>query len=124
MQLVNIGFGPDDGTGDPLRTAFGKINTNFSRLQQLQADSYVSYSLSSITTSTSDYYIGVNCLSPVTITLHEGAVGQHLIIKDESGACATNPISIVGTIDNSANATLSINNGAISLIYSNGWRSI
>lgn len=29
LQLVNIGNAPDDGTGDPLRTAYYKINENF-----------------------------------------------------------------------------------------------
>lgn len=28
MQTINIGGAPNDGTGDPLRTAFGKINSN------------------------------------------------------------------------------------------------
>ena len=32
QQLIDIGAAPNDGTGDPLRTAFGKINNNFSNL--------------------------------------------------------------------------------------------
>lgn len=32
QQLINIGTLPNDLTGDPLRTAFGKINDNFSEL--------------------------------------------------------------------------------------------
>jgi len=31
-QVVDIGAAPNDGTGDPLRTAFGKINNNFANL--------------------------------------------------------------------------------------------
>jgi len=34
IQLVNIGGLPNDGEGDPLRTAFSKINNNFVYLQQ------------------------------------------------------------------------------------------
>jgi len=34
IQLVNIGTLPNDGEGDPLRVAFGKINNNFVLLQQ------------------------------------------------------------------------------------------
>ena len=34
IQLVNIGGLPNDGEGDPLRVAFGKINNNFTYLQQ------------------------------------------------------------------------------------------
>ena len=29
---VNLGSRPDDGTGDPLRVAFGKINQNFANI--------------------------------------------------------------------------------------------
>lgn len=31
-QVVDIGAAPNDGTGDPLRTAFSKINNNFANL--------------------------------------------------------------------------------------------
>lgn len=32
QQTINIGTAPNDGTGDPLRTAFDKINDNFDEL--------------------------------------------------------------------------------------------
>lgn len=32
QEYINIGTTPNDGLGDPLRTAFGKINNNFSNL--------------------------------------------------------------------------------------------
>jgi len=32
QQTINIGAAPDDGTGDPLRTAFDKVNDNFTEL--------------------------------------------------------------------------------------------
>jgi hypothetical protein len=34
IQLVNVGGLPNDAEGDPLRTAFQKINNNFTYLQQ------------------------------------------------------------------------------------------
>ena len=34
IQLVNVGTLPNDGEGDPLRTAFQKINNNFIFMQQ------------------------------------------------------------------------------------------
>jgi len=34
IELVNIGTNPNDGEGDPLRTAFSKINNNFIYTQQ------------------------------------------------------------------------------------------
>ena len=33
-EYVDVGAQPDDGTGDPLRTAYIKINNNFAQLQQ------------------------------------------------------------------------------------------
>lgn len=32
QQIVNVGATANDGTGDPLRTAFQKINSNFSEI--------------------------------------------------------------------------------------------
>lgn len=32
QQIINIGVLPNDGVGDPLRTAFSKINNNFTEL--------------------------------------------------------------------------------------------
>ena len=37
-QTVNIGTNANDGTGDPLRTAFDKLNDNF---DEVYADSFV-----------------------------------------------------------------------------------
>lgn len=38
IQLVNVGGLPNDGEGDPLRTAFQKINNNFIYMQQTSAN--------------------------------------------------------------------------------------
>ena len=38
IELVNIGAAPNDGEGDPLRTAFSKINNNFAWMQQTSTD--------------------------------------------------------------------------------------
>lgn len=38
IQLINIGALPNDGTGDPLRTAFQKINNNFIYLERTSTD--------------------------------------------------------------------------------------
>ena len=38
IQLINIGALPNDGTGDPLRTAFQKINNNFTYLERTSTD--------------------------------------------------------------------------------------
>ena len=38
-QTINIGSSANDGTGDPLRTAFDKINDNFTELYGTDGDS-------------------------------------------------------------------------------------
>jgi hypothetical protein len=74
-----------------------------------------------------DYYIGVNFPAPVTITIPNTLnQGRIVIVKDESGNCYNNPITLSGNIDNDANgAIIQINNGAVQLLFRNGfWRII
>lgn len=37
QQIINVGSGANDGTGDPLRTCFSKINANFTELYSRDA---------------------------------------------------------------------------------------
>ena len=77
--------------------------------------------------SSTDSYVGVNRAGTVEITLPSVDVtnGRLVYIKDESGAAETNPITVLGTVDNDAGGfTLQINNGSITLIYRDGWRIV
>ena len=73
-----------------------------------------------------DYYVGINYEGSTTITLQPTAQnGKVIVIKDESGNCSINPITVTGNVDNdSGGFILKINNGAIQMIYRNGWRII
>lgn len=73
-----------------------------------------------------NYYIGVNYDGPVEITLPLSPnSGRMLIIKDESGNAETNPITVLGNVDNDPGGfIIQINNGAVQLIYRNGWRIV
>lgn len=91
----------------------------------------VVYNTTQVTTPTytvddNDFYIGVNYNGPVTITLPTSAnSGRMLIIKDEDGDAETNPITVLGTVDNDTGGfIIQINNGAIQMIYRNGWRIV
>ncbi len=122
QQIVNVGSVPNDGSGDTLRDAMIKINSNFSELYNIPTRLV---SANAGTTSVSDRYIGVNYAGNVTITLHTPTSnGQLITIKDESGNCSNHPITVTGAVDNSTSFTLSINNGSISLVYRDGWRII
>lgn len=74
-----------------------------------------------------DYYIGVNHAGPVTIIVPSiPDSGREIVIKDESGNCENNSITISGPIDNDANgAILAVNNGALHMLFRGDyWRII
>jgi hypothetical protein len=73
-----------------------------------------------------DYYIGINYAGPVLITIPSYADnGKMIIIKDESGHCSQNPITVNGNVDNDPGGfILKIDNGGIQMIYNNGWRIV
>jgi hypothetical protein len=80
----------------------------------------------SYTIGRKDYYVGVNYAGPVNITLPSNVKnGRTIVIKDESGNCNTNNITITSiSIDNTTSVVLAINNGSLTFIYNNGWRII
>ncbi len=122
QQIVNVGSVPNDGSGDTLRDAMIKINSNFSELYNIPTRLI---STSSGSTASTDRYVGVDYAGTVAIALHTPtANGQLITIKDESGNCSNHPITVTGAVDNSTSFMLSINNGSISLVYRDGWRII
>lgn len=48
QEYINIGATPNDGTGDPLRTAFEKINNNFSNLFYTGTSTYTVYTIGNV----------------------------------------------------------------------------
>jgi len=48
QEIINIGTLPNDGEGDPLRVAFGKINNNFSNLYSTFVNTSSSYSVGNV----------------------------------------------------------------------------
>jgi Collagen triple helix repeat (20 copies) len=95
------------------------------------------YSTSGVTGATyyaseNDYYIGVSYAGPATVVLpYNNIDGKTYVVKDESGHAGDGvhrQITIQGScgamIDNQSSAILNINNGAVQMIYRNGWRII
>lgn len=79
------------------------------------------------TVEESDSYLGVNFAGEVNITLPSAGIvnGRVIYFKDESGAAETNPINVIGTVDNDPDGfSLQVNNGSITLVYRNGWRIV
>jgi hypothetical protein len=79
-QTINLGTGPNTKTGDPLRTAFGKINDNFTELYD--GDNSTNY----LTLTNTAYYAPV-LKTPVTFNRPNGQpntvdnIGTDLTIK-------------------------------------------
>ena len=74
-----------------------------------------------------DYYLGVTYTGGnTTIELPASDnSGRVIVIKDETGNCSNNNIIVTGTIDNDPGGfILAIDNGAIQLLFRNGWRII
>jgi hypothetical protein len=91
----------------------------------------ITYNTTLVTTSTytvqdGDWYIGVNYAGAVTITIPASATnGRVLVIKDESGNASTNPITVLGTVDNDVGGfILQMDNGGTQMVYRAGWRII
>jgi hypothetical protein len=128
--IVRIGMADDFDSRTYGENRYLKWSENAFRLEQLTTADVVSNTTlveqSEYYVIDDDWYIGVNYAGTVTINLPVTATnGRNLVIKDESGNCASNPIIAVGTVDNDAGGfNLQINNGAIHMVYRSGWRII
>jgi hypothetical protein len=74
-----------------------------------------------------DYYIGVDVANSVTITIPTSTTtGREIVIKDESGNCENNAITVSGPVDNdNSGFILAVNNGAIHMLFRGDyWRII
>jgi len=76
-ELVNVGAAPDDGNGDPLRTAYIKINNNFINLSQV-GTTKISNGSSNINIPYEDgnIYAGVGNVSNVLTITNTGIIGK------------------------------------------------
>jgi hypothetical protein len=82
---------------------------------------------SNYTITRKDFYVGVNATTTINVTLPDliGFPGRMIIIKDESGNCSSNPIVVLGNVDNDPGGfILAQDNGGIQMIYREGWRIV
>jgi len=76
-ELVDVGAAPDDGNGDPLRTAYIKINNNFINLSQV-GTTKISNGSSNVNIPYADgnIYAGVANVSNVLTITNTGIIGK------------------------------------------------
>lgn len=88
ISTVNIGSAPNDGTGDPLRTAFNKLNTNF---LNITADGGDEITVTDPTTSTD------GTLNAALANIYASGSTPDLQAVTDAGATTTNPIIVQDT---------------------------
>lgn len=93
---------------------------------QSTLDSETTFVTGDYTIKSKDYYIGVSSNTSVTIVLPVATKpGRQLVVKDESGRCSINTITLAGTVDNdTSGVVMAIDNQGLQLIYRTGWRII
>ena len=104
QQVINIGTAPNDGLGDPLRTAFGKTNNNFTQL-------FSTSGITGIANGTS------NVQSPVAngnVIISSGNVSNVLIVTS-GGVYSTGTLNVTGlaTLSNLSVTGTTISTGTI-----------
>lgn len=90
QQVINIGTLPNDGEGDPLRVAFGKINNNFSNL-------FATFVNTSNTYSVGNTAGQVIFEAPVNLF----TTGTFVIRSSDPGTSDSQSITLSAQIDNS-----------------------
>jgi hypothetical protein len=83
-QLINLG-NENAGIGDPLRIAFGKINSNFDEL-------YATLSVSSLTELAQDYaatMLTTGTHSGITVAYNDSANKLNLTVVIDGGTAST-----------------------------------
>jgi hypothetical protein len=124
QQIINVGAQPNDGLGDPIRTAFEKTNENFTELYANDANINLSnvstniipsanltYSLGNSTNWWSNAWIGANTLYIGGVPL--GVTGTTLIVDGNAVVTTSNTgNAVIGNLDIS-DTTISANAGNI-----------
>ena len=83
QQIIDVGAAPDDGNGDPLRTAFQKCNSNFTELYGnaivLKTTAIAVGSLPNASTAGSGARAFVNDANTVTFYANVGSGGSNSV---------------------------------------------
>lgn len=144
--FYNRGTAPFDGmtVGDQwfndetgvLYHAIKDDQTPWCKWVDLSGKDIFAYSTTEVTSGSynalsTDHYIGVSYDGPATVILPFPVInGSEYIVKDESGRAGDpgRSITIQGSsgkmIDNQSSAVINIDNGALQMIYREGWRIV
>lgn len=94
QQFINIGSTPNDSTGDPLRTAFDKINQNFNEVYSNVAGSNFKFQVNTMTTN-----LGNITISPLGSAVTIGQYNQlYLLGTTESTSTSSGTLIVSGGV--------------------------
>ena len=97
QQVINIGSSPNDGTGDPLRTAFEKCNDNFDELYAGGGGGSGSVSSVSVVAANGVSGVVANPTTNPAITLALGAITPATVNGITMLGAASPQLTVIGT---------------------------
>jgi hypothetical protein len=93
QQIINVGSNPNDSTGDPIRTSFQKVNSNFNEVYSNLAGSNFKLSVNTMTTKLGDITISPYGSNPVTIGTNNKLIVASM---DASTSDTTGALTVAG----------------------------
>jgi len=119
QQVINIGAAPNDGLGDPLRTAFTKTNANFTELYAGSGAAGITNGTSNVKIlSNSSVLVSVaNTANVVTITANTVTTSAAILSSSKEGIGFTTGAggTVTQLTDKSTNVTLNAICGQITM---------
>lgn len=86
QQIINLGTAPNDGTGDPNRTAFNKSNLNFTELYNRPlGNAYTASSTAPSSPGAGDFWYDLS-LGVLSIYVNDGSSSQWVMVSPAGGA--------------------------------------
>jgi hypothetical protein len=98
QQIINVGTAPNDGLGDPLRTAFGKTNNNFSQLFATAGVSGIANGSSNVNIPQSNGNVVISSAGTANVITVTGTGVNVAGTLNSSGLATLSNLSITGTV--------------------------
>jgi hypothetical protein len=98
QQVINIGTAPNDGLGDPLRTAFGKTNNNFSQLFATSGVSGIANGTSNVNIPQANGNVVISSAGTANVLTVTGTGVNVAGTLNSSGLATLSNLSVTGTV--------------------------
>jgi len=116
QKIINIGTSADKGNGDPIRTAFSKVNDNFTELYQLTDFTMIGQDLIPITDDTYDIGNSSNKWQDLYLSNKIYFNGVSLTV-DGTGSLIVNGVAVATPGGAQVNADWNATSGAAQILH-------